>query len=155
MRCMIAARESWDFCAVRLGQSLQLAVLRMLLAGTWTGMVRHQKLDQSFACSHHVWRVGLHHHSRFGLANTRGSENASAYINHANAAYTHRRFVLLMAKSGDRNAMHPRRIEDADPLRDRDCFPVDRQLDGIDDGGDLHAAPARKQTSAGQRLCTM
>src|SRR5262249_703812 len=88
----------------------------------------------------------LHLHPRLALADAGGRVHARPHVHDAHAAHAHGRLVLLMTERRDRDAVHPRGVEDRRPLRDGHVAPVDRQRDPRAHAG----APMRKQTPAWQ-----
>ena len=125
-------------------------------------MIRHQQLDQSTAGGLHFVGGGLHCHAGLNLANTGGGIHTLANIHHADAAYAHRGFVLLMAERWDGNAVKSGCVKNGGARRNRDWNTVngDRHQDFNRVKVDLylsgafrtHAfAPCGKQTPAGHR----
>ena len=128
-------------------------------------MIGHQQFDQRLARLLHSFRICADHHSWFGRAHARGGEDSGAHVNHANAADPNGFFILLVAKGGNCNVVQARGVEDTGPGRNRNFFPVDRQIDhrsrahaGLscarDSTRDVAAFLLQGQTPAGQRECS-
>ena len=118
------------------------------------GMVRHQQFDQCLARRLTCSVVGLHLHAGLDLPDAGGGIHALADIHDTNAADAHRIFVLLVAKSGNRDAVQPRGIEDGRARGNRDTGLPSMVSWMSGAGFGTHAVPRLgKQTPAGQRRC--
>ena len=125
-------------------------------------MVRHEQLEQGVAHVQDVVGGGLHLHSGFYLANARGSVDALADVDYADAANAHRTLILLVAQGRDADPVHACGIEDGGIGGHDDAAVVDGQLNrrGLDEYCCrrrivlfvTHDGCGRKQTPAGQRF---
>src|ERR1700733_13991399 len=147
-------------------QRFQLAIAGLPLARARAGMIGHQQLDQRVPRALHSVVGGLHYHARFHWTNARCGVHARAYVHHAHAANAHGLFVLLVAKGGDLDVMHPRGVENRSSGRHRDFSAVNREFY---QRARTHARPSfaaakpcaallpdrapQGQTPAGQRRC--
>src|ERR1700687_581290 len=116
-------------------------------------MVRHQQFHQSAPSLAHVIGISIHHHFVFGRTYAGGREYASANVYNAYAAYTHRRFVLLMTERWDRDVLHASRVEHRGSQWNRNWHPIDRQLNLLVAHDTLSSRMG--QTPSGQRLSRM
>ncbi len=133
--------------AFQAGQRFQLAIVRLPLPGAGTGMIGHQHFHQRAAGALHSFGIGVDHHVVFRGPHAGSGQYASLLnIHHADAAHAHGRFVLLMAQSGNRDAVGARGIKNRGAFGDRDLEAVD---------GELNVAQTKTsrmgQTPSGQR----
>ena len=115
--------------AFQAGQRFQLAIVRLPLPRARAGMIGHQHFHQRPARARHLFGVGGNHHVVFGRPHAGSRQNAAADIHHAYAAHAHRRFVLLMAQRGNRDAVGARGIEHRGAFGDRNLQAVDGEID--------------------------
>ena len=123
-----AAREARLTDAFQARQRFQLAIVRLALPRARAGMIGHQHFHQRAARAHHFFGVGGNHHVVFRRPHAGSRQNASAHIHHAHAAHADRRFVLLMAQRGNRNAVGTRGVEHRGAVGHRNRQAVDGEL---------------------------
>ena len=120
--------------AILVRQFFQLAIGGALLADAGRGMVGDQHLQQSLARLADRLAVSAHHHAGIGGADAGGGVRALVDIHHAHAADADRRFVLLVAKNRNVDAVHARGIENRGAGGNGDFFAVNGEGDGAGRG---------------------
>ena len=116
---IVFAAGSCAFCEARLGSArrfrerLQFAVAGILLARAKGRVIGHHEFKESFACAQNSFRIGDDFHAGLDRPDAGGGEDARTGVHHAEAADADGGLILQMAKRGDVDAVHARRIEDA------------------------------------------
>ena len=142
--------------AIIMRQFFQFAIGGALLADARRGMVGDQHLQQSLARLAHRLAVSADHHAGIGAADAGGGVGALVDIHYAHAANADGRFILLVAKNRNVDAVHARGIENRGAGGNGDFFAVNGEGDGTGRCARIgHQFLSILQTPAGQRPLTM
>ncbi len=133
-RIVLAARDC-SFCEARLGSTgrfrvrFQFAVAGIPLARARRRAIGHHEFKERVARAQNFFGIGDDFHAGLDRADARSGEDARAGVHDAEAADAHGSLVLQMAKCGDVDAVHARRIEDASAGGHADGLAVESNVD--------------------------